>query len=237
MAATSAMKSRVAKAKGGGTQQVASEDFGLGQGFGQIADQRQKRLIRAKVFLAGIAGQVERDHRARQAKRPGQTTGIVVNQFGGAGRADNHRFWFETVMGSAGRRSAVRPAVDPDRHDGALYALGAHGIMTLTYCKPLEGDKLHGVRSLPVVLGPEVAARIACTVMALAQLLVISPMMIRDRPWHGLAITALLVAQVFAMRVLLRDPKGRAPWYNGTGVLFYVSGMMIAAFALRGMWC
>ena len=87
----------------------------------------------------------------------------------------------------------------------------------------------------PVVLGPDVAARIACTVMALAQLLVISLMMIWDRPWHALAITALLVAQIFAMRVLLRDPKGKAPWYNGTGVLFYVSGMMIAAFALRGM--
>ena len=87
----------------------------------------------------------------------------------------------------------------------------------------------------PVVLGPEVAARIACIVMALAQLLVISLMMIWDRPWHTLANTALLVAQIFAMRVLLRDPKGKAPWYNGTGVLFYVSGMMIAAFALRGM--
>ena len=36
------------------------------------------------------------------------------------------------------------------------------------------------------------------------------------------------------LRVLLSDPKGRAPWYNGTGVMCYVSGMMIAAFALRG---
>jgi chlorophyll synthase len=35
------------------------------------------------------------------------------------------------------------------------------------------------------------------------------------------------------MRVLFRDPKGKAPWYNGTGVLFYVTGMMIAAFAIR----
>jgi chlorophyll/bacteriochlorophyll a synthase len=35
------------------------------------------------------------------------------------------------------------------------------------------------------------------------------------------------------MRVLLTDPKGRTPWYNGTGITLYVSGMMIAAFALR----
>jgi chlorophyll synthase len=35
--------------------------------------------------------------------------------------------------------------------------------------------------------------------------------------------------------VLLRDPKAKAPWYNGTGIVFYISGMMISAFALRGL--
>ena len=52
-------------------------------------------------------------------------------------------------------------------------------------------------------------------------------------PVFALAIAALLVGQLWAMTVLLRDPEGRAPWYNGTGVLMYVSGMMVAAFALR----
>lgn len=117
----------------------------------------------------------------------------------------------------------------------ALYAFGAHGIMTLNDFKALEGDRQHGVRSLPVVLGPEVAARIACTVMSMAQALVIALLIIWGKPWHALAIAALLIAQFAAMRVLFRDPKGKAPWYNGTGVLFYVTGMMIAAFAVRGM--
>jgi chlorophyll/bacteriochlorophyll a synthase len=116
-----------------------------------------------------------------------------------------------------------------------LYAFGAHGIMTLNDFKALEGDRQHGVRSLPVVLGPEVAARIACTVMAMAQLLVVALLMVWGRPWHALAIAALLVVQMAAMRVLFRDPKGKAPWYNGTGVVLYVTGMMIAAFALRSM--
>jgi chlorophyll synthase len=116
-----------------------------------------------------------------------------------------------------------------------LYALGAHGIMTLNDFKALEGDRLHGVRSLPVVLGPEVAAKIAGTVMALAQLLVIALLVIWGKPWHALAVTALLLAQLAAMRVLFRDPKGKAPWYNGTGVVMYVTGMMITAFALRGL--
>jgi chlorophyll/bacteriochlorophyll a synthase len=114
-----------------------------------------------------------------------------------------------------------------------LYAFGAHGIMTLNDFKALEGDRLHGVRSLPVTLGPEVAARLACTVMALAQCLVIALLVVWGRPWHGLAIFVLLLAQFAAMRVLLSDPKGRAPWYNGAGVTLYVAGMMITAFAIR----
>jgi chlorophyll synthase len=34
---------------------------------------------------------------------------------------------------------------------------------------------------------------------------------------------------------MMRDPAAKAPWFNGTGVAMYVSGMMIAAFALRGL--
>ncbi len=115
----------------------------------------------------------------------------------------------------------------------ALYAMGAHGIMTLNDFKALEGDRQHGVRSLPVVMGPENAARLACVVMALPQALVIALLLIWGRPWHALAITVLLLLQFRAMKTLLSDPRGRAPWYNGAGVTLYVSGMMIAAFAVR----
>jgi chlorophyll synthase len=116
-----------------------------------------------------------------------------------------------------------------------LYALGAHGIMTLNDFKALEGDRQHGVRSLPVVLGPEVAARIACTTMVMAQAVVVALLLIWGAPYHALAVTGLVLAQMLAMRRLFRDPKKHAPWYNGTGVVFYVSGMMIAAFALRNL--
>jgi len=64
---------------------------------------------------------------------------------------------------------------------------------------------------------------------------VIALLLLWGKPVYALSIAALLLAQIAAMRVLLGDPKGKAPWYNGTGVLFYVSGMMIAAFALRSM--
>ena len=116
-----------------------------------------------------------------------------------------------------------------------LYGIGAHGIMTLNDFKALEGDTQMGVNSLPVTLGPARAARVACWGMALPQVGVVLLLITWGKPMFALAIAALLIAQIFAMRVLLSDPKGRAPWYNGTGVTLYVSGMMIAAFALRGM--
>ncbi len=116
-----------------------------------------------------------------------------------------------------------------------LYAFGAHGIMTLNDFKALEGDRATGVRSLPAMLGPKDAAKIACTVMALAQCLVIPMLLIWGKPWHALAVTVLLGFQILAMAKLMKDPKGLAPWYNGTGVTLYVSGMMVSAFALRGL--
>ncbi|MEP4199406.1 MAG: chlorophyll synthase ChlG [Aliishimia sp.] len=117
----------------------------------------------------------------------------------------------------------------------ALYALGAHGIMTLNDFKALEGDRQMGVNSLPVTLGPERAAKVACWMMAVPQLVVIALLYTWGKPIFALAILALVGAQLWTMTVLLRDPKARAPWYNGTGVAMYVSGMMIAAIALRGL--
>jgi chlorophyll/bacteriochlorophyll a synthase len=114
-----------------------------------------------------------------------------------------------------------------------LYGIGAHGIMTLNDFKALEGDRQMGVNSLPVTMGPARAARLACWVMALPQIVVILMLLAWDRPLHAAAITAVLALQLWAMRVLLTDPKGRAPWYNGTGVTLYVGGMMVAAFAVR----
>lgn len=116
-----------------------------------------------------------------------------------------------------------------------LYGIGAHGIMTLNDFKALEGDRATGVRSLPVVLGPEVAAKIACTVMALPQLIVVTLLLIWGRPVYAVAVAISLALQLWAMKVLFRDPKGKAPWYNATGVTLYVLGMMVTAFAVRSL--
>ncbi|MEM1384751.1 MAG: chlorophyll synthase ChlG [Pseudomonadota bacterium] len=114
----------------------------------------------------------------------------------------------------------------------ALYALGAHGIMTLNDFKAIEGDTHLGVRSLPVILGPERAARFACWVMAAAQMAVIALMLAWGHWLAALAVAAVLAGQGLAMRRMLRDPRALAPWYNATGVSLYVLGMLASAIAL-----
>jgi len=116
-----------------------------------------------------------------------------------------------------------------------LYSLGAHGIMTLNDFKSIEGDRQLGVRSLPVKLGVPTAARLACLVMAAPQCLVVVLLLHWGFPIHGLAVAALLAAQVALMAVFLRAPREKAPWYNATGTSLYVIGMLVTAFALRGV--
>jgi chlorophyll synthase len=116
-----------------------------------------------------------------------------------------------------------------------LYSLGAHGIMTLNDFKSIEGDRQMGLRSVPAMLGPERAARLACWVMALPQLVVVALLWIWGLPIHAALVLAILVAQLGLMQRLLADPRGKAPWYNATGISLYVSGMMVAAFALKAL--
>jgi len=116
-----------------------------------------------------------------------------------------------------------------------LYGLGAHGIMTLNDFKSIEGDTRTGVRSLPVQLGAERAALVACWVMAVPQVVVIGLLFAWGQPIYALVIVGLLGGQVAAMVKMLRDPKKLAPWYNATGIMMYVLGMLAASIAVRGM--
>jgi chlorophyll synthase len=115
----------------------------------------------------------------------------------------------------------------------ALYSAGAHGIMTLNDFKSIEGDKRMGVRSLPVQLGAENAARLACVVMAVPQVIVIALLFAWGSPWHAAVIGIMLLTQIGLMLRLLRDPRKLAPWYNATGISLYVLGMLVSAFALH----
>jgi len=88
------------------------------------------------------------------------------------------------------------------------------------------------VGSLPVRLGPERAARVACLVMAVPQAVVAALLALWGHPLHAVTVAVLLAAQLALMARLLADPRARAPWYNATGVSLYVLGMLVSAFAL-----
>jgi chlorophyll synthase len=115
-----------------------------------------------------------------------------------------------------------------------LYSAGAFGIMTLNDFKAIEGDRRTGVASLPVTLGPESAARVACLAMAAPQVLVVVLLAAWGAPLAAAVVALLIVAQLRAMARLLSDPAKLAPWYNAAGVLPFVLGMMASAIALAG---
>jgi chlorophyll/bacteriochlorophyll a synthase len=113
-----------------------------------------------------------------------------------------------------------------------LYGAGAHGIMTLNDFKAIKGDSEMGIRSLPVMLGPDRAAMAACAIMALPQIVVILLLLSWGAPIAASIVIALLGGQILMMQRLLRDPVGQAYWYSGFGVPLYVLGMMASAVAV-----
>ncbi len=116
-----------------------------------------------------------------------------------------------------------------------LYSIAAHGIMTLNDFKSVEGDRQMGVASLPVQLGTGRAARTACVVMVLPQLAVIGLLASWDKPLHALAVVALVLGQLKLMQRFVAAPVERALQLSAFGVPLLVTGMMIAAFALRSL--
>jgi chlorophyll synthase len=115
----------------------------------------------------------------------------------------------------------------------ALYSAGAHGIMTLNDFKSVKGDQQMGIGSLPVRLGIDGAARTACLMMAVPQLVVIGLLLHWGAPVHAAAVALLLVAQAVLMARFLKAPQQQALFYSGFGVPLFVAGMMVSAFALR----
>ena len=113
-----------------------------------------------------------------------------------------------------------------------LYALGAHGIMTMNDFKATKGDKLLGVNSLPVILGSKSATLVACLTMLCPQLIVISLFFFWGFSILVATLAACVLLQALTMIFLLRDPEKNTPFFNMTGVLLYITGMMLSANGL-----
>ena len=89
-----------------------------------------------------------------------------------------------------------------------------------------------GIDSLPVLLGVDRAAKVACLFMAVPQFAVIALLLAWGMPLHAMIVAFVLVLQGLLMVRMLRRPGGTAPIYNATGTTFYVLGMLTAACAV-----
>lgn len=136
------------------------------------------------------------------------------------------------ITGAAAMLGGALPPV-PVLAIAILYGAGAHGIMTLNDFKAIKGDREMGVLSLPVQLGADRAAWVACAFMAAPQAIVIALLLAWGRFLGAGVVVLLMIAQLVMMRRFLQAPIERALWYSGFGVPLYVLGMMASAFALR----
>jgi chlorophyll synthase len=116
-----------------------------------------------------------------------------------------------------------------------LYALGAHGIMTMNDFKATKGDKLLGINSLPVILGSKPATLVACLIMLFPQLIVISLFYFWGSLILVMTLAVCVLLQSLSMIFLIRDPEKNTPFFNMTGVLLYIAGMMLSANGLNLM--
>jgi chlorophyll synthase len=116
-----------------------------------------------------------------------------------------------------------------------LYALGAHGIMTMNDFKATKGDKLLGINSLPVILGSKPATLVACLIMLFPQLIVISLFYFWGSLILAITLAVCVLLQSLSMIFLIRDPEKNTPFFNMTGVLLYIAGMMLSANGLNLM--
>ena len=113
-----------------------------------------------------------------------------------------------------------------------LYALGAHGRMTMNDFKATKGDKLLGINSLPVILGRKPATLVACLIMLFPQLIVMSLFYFWESLILAITLAVCVLLQSLSMIFLIRDPEKNTPLFNMTGVLLYIAGMMLSANGL-----
>lgn len=116
-----------------------------------------------------------------------------------------------------------------------LFSVGTYGIMTINDFKSVEGDRQVGIRSIPVQIGASGASWMAILTINIAQLFVIGAFVVWGRWIPAGVIGALFLAQIPTQwRFLhMEDPRARAVFYNTSGVMLFVWGMLAAAIGVR----
>lgn len=114
-----------------------------------------------------------------------------------------------------------------------LYSFGAHGIMTINDYKGMDGDRRVGIRTIPVLYGPQGAAWLTVLMMDFAQLAVIGAFMYWGHWLIAALLLVVLLVQLPTQRSFIQQPIERHLKFSAIGVSFFVWGMMAAAVGLR----
>lgn len=116
-----------------------------------------------------------------------------------------------------------------------LYSFGSHGIMSINDYKSIEGDKQSGIRSIPVMYGPQRTAWMIVITMNVAQIGVAIALFYWGVWIAALVILGILAVQLPVQRSFLREPMEGHLKFSAIGVSFFVWGMMVAAIGLRNI--
>lgn len=130
---------------------------------------------------------------------------------------------------------AFAPLTLPSILLAALYSFGAHGIMSINDFKSIVGDRLSGIRTIPVLHGTKVASWLIVLTMNVAQIGVITAFLIWGQWVAALIIFAILLVQIPTQRNFLQNPVENHLKFSAIGVSFYVWGMMVAAVGVRAL--
>lgn len=114
-----------------------------------------------------------------------------------------------------------------------LYSFGAHGIMTINDYKGMDGDRRVGIRTIPVLYGPQGAAWLTVLMMNFAQVAVIGAFVYWGHWLIAGLLLAVLLVQLPTQRSFVQQPIERHLKFSAIGVSFFVWGMMAAAVGLR----
>ena len=124
-------------------------------------------------------------------------------------------------------------SLQPSLIVAALFTLSSTGTMTINDFKSMEGDRMAGIRTLPVVFGETNAALLAAALINAGQLLASLYLFIIGQNSFGIIVAALVIPQFFLQFALVKSPATMDVRYNAIAQNFLVAGMLVCAFAIR----
>ena len=137
------------------------------------------------------------------------------------------------IAGEIAYNPSTLSSLQPSLIVAALFTLSSTGTMTINDFKSMEGDRMAGIRTLPVVFGETNAALLAAALINAGQLLASLYLFIIGQNSFGIIVAALVVPQFFLQFALVKSPATMDVRYNAIAQNFLVAGMLVCAFAIR----